>query len=110
MDALEMRQRGRGRPAGSRKPATELRQRRDYRFSPATVHQIEQGRQLAQTTETAFVEVAIQQYVSFLIAKEADSCEIGHHPDCCVTTYSGQANTPFRESRPCGNMVSDATR
>jgi|GEM_PF-2305797 len=66
MDTPAVRQRGRGRPAGSGKPAYELRQRRDYRLKPSTLHQIEQGRQLAQLSETAFVEAAIAHYSGFL--------------------------------------------
>jgi hypothetical protein len=69
---MELQTRRRGRPTGSRKPATELRQRRDYRFSPATLHQIEQGRQLVNATETAFLEEAIRYYTN----KEADVREM----------------------------------
>lgn len=50
----------RGRPRGSVK--ADRRQRRDYRFSPATMQLIEQGRQRAAMSETAFVEAAIQHY------------------------------------------------
>lgn len=66
MDALDVRRRGRGRPAGSGKPASELRQRRDYRFLPSTLRQIEYGRQLTETSETAFVEAAVAHYARFL--------------------------------------------
>ncbi len=66
--------RERGRPTGSVKPAELRRQRKDHRFSPATLHQIEQGRALlAQANEqhktpneTAFLEMAIAHYVAFL--------------------------------------------
>ncbi|MGB8346599.1 MAG: hypothetical protein WCD86_17060 [Ktedonobacteraceae bacterium] len=73
---MELQTRRRGRPTGSRKSAAELRQRRDYRFSPATLHQIEQGRQLVNATETAFLEEAIGYYVDFLTNKEADIREM----------------------------------
>lgn len=73
---MELQTHRRGRPTGSGKPATELRQRRDYRFSPATLHQIEQGRQLVHATETAFIEEAIGYYVDFLANKEADVREM----------------------------------
>lgn len=73
---MELQTRRLGRPTGSRKPTIELRQRRNYRFSPATLHQIEQGRQLAHVTETAFIEEAIGYYVEFLTNKEADAREM----------------------------------
>lgn len=67
--------RGRGRPAGSVKLPTERRQRKDYRFSPAALRQIEQGRLLAHTTATAFVEAAVGHYIDFLVGA-ADMREI----------------------------------
>jgi hypothetical protein len=61
----------RGRPRGSVKP--DRRQRRDYRFSPATMQKIEQGRQITSKTETAFVEDAIQHYHEFLLGGDEAS-------------------------------------
>ena len=61
-----MPSRKRGRPVGSGRPATELRPRKDYRFSPETLLKLKQGQQLAGTTETAFIEAAIGHYVSLL--------------------------------------------
>jgi hypothetical protein len=65
---------GRGRPSGSTIPAERRRQRKDYRFAPPILHQIEQGRALLAHAseqhkapkETAFIEMAIQHYVAFL--------------------------------------------
>jgi hypothetical protein len=64
----------RGRPRGSVKP--DRRQRRDYRFSPATLRLIEQNRQLTEATETAFVEAAIQHYAEFLAKAETETHEL----------------------------------
>lgn len=64
----------RGRPRGSVK--AERRLRRDYRFSPTTLQIIEQGRQRAAMSETAFVEAAIQHYHEFLVRGEAESHEL----------------------------------
>lgn len=59
--------RTRGRPQGSYKE--QRRQRKDHRFMPDTLSQIEQGRALLPgqpITETAFLERAIGHYMAFL--------------------------------------------
>ena len=95
---MEPQTRGRGRPAGSVKPPEERRQRKDYRFSPATLHQIEQGRQLAPTPdETAFVEAAIEHYVSALTGK-GKTHELAQPP---IQDQPGaSAITPLAQKQP----------
>jgi hypothetical protein len=70
---MEVQTRKRGRPVGSVK--ADHRQKRNYRLSPATMRLIEQGKQLTDSTETAFIEAAIQHYMDALTAQEPDNSE-----------------------------------
>jgi hypothetical protein len=58
----------------------ETRKRRDYRFSPATLRLIEQGRKISGQTETAFVEAAIARYLDFLAEKEVEASDLERQP------------------------------
>jgi hypothetical protein len=89
------------------KPTTEKRQRKDYRFSPATLRQIEQGRRLTHTPdETAFVEAAIQHYVRSLASQE-EMHVLAHPPtqDQAATQVTApvvqkQPRQPIERKRP----------
>lgn len=97
----------RGRPLGSRKPDRRLR--RDYRFHPLVLAQIEQGRKLVgYPHETEFVEQAIGHYVAWLAGQfQADLPERGllHHgslalpptPDEVATTKKTAQLRPSQE-------------
>ena len=60
----------------ARPKLAQPRQRRDYRFSSATLQIIEQGRELTGKTETAFVEAAICHYRDFLSREETEASEV----------------------------------
>jgi hypothetical protein len=89
----------RGRPLGSRKPDRRLR--RDYRFHPQILAQIEQGRKLVGSPhETEFVEQAIRHYVAWLAGQfQADLSEF-HQSSAALPPTLDEIATTKKTAQP----------